>query len=410
MKKAPLQISNATQDIPEALSIYINQLVYDQKRKGKDITVLSLGEAFFDIPMFSFGKLNFVKGYHYSDSRGIPELREKIAEFYEKKYSASIEPDTEIIISAGSKPVIYFSLLAILNPGDEALIHEPGWLSYPEQARLVGANPTFIPYDTPIAEFHKYFTDKTRVLIINNPNNPAGRVYDENELKSIYKQCRKEGIYVLIDEAYSDFVIDEKFFSMATVVPDKDGIIIVNSLSKNMGMSGWRVGYVISERNLINEILKLNQHIITCAPTILQYYMAKYFKNVTDITLPQVRETVEKRKRVAKMMDDLRLKRIEGGATFYFMVNIGDFPGSALDLALYLLLKHQISVVPGSAYGQSTSRFVRIGVGTESEERIYDALQIFRDSIHMNEFSQKEIHAKLKKEGFHLFKEIDRDR
>jgi len=125
MNKYPtMQLSERVKNIPEALSIYINQLVYDQKRKGKDLTVLSLGEAFFDIPMFSFSKLDFGKGYHYSDSRGIPELREKIAAFYKRQYNADINPTDEILITAGSKPVIFFAMQATLNPGDEVLIHE----------------------------------------------------------------------------------------------------------------------------------------------------------------------------------------------------------------------------------------------------------------------------------------------
>lgn len=408
MKKPSLQISDAVCGIPEALSIYINQLVYEQKRRGKEITVLSLGEAFFDIPMFDFGNLDFVKGYHYSDSQGIPELRKVVADFYLDEYNAPVNPDNEILITAGSKPVIFFAMQSVLNPGDEVVIHEPGWLSYPEQVRLTGAKPVFIPYDTEIDRFYNYFSDRTKLLVISNPNNPAGRVYAEAELTSIYAQCRSRGVYVMVDEAYSDFVIDEKFHSMAGVVPDKDGVIVVNSLSKNMGMSGWRVGYVISSPDVIRAVLKLNQHIITCAPTILQYYMAKYFKNVTDITLPQVRDTVEKRKRIAGKMDELGLKRIDGGATFYFMVDIESFPSTSLDLALHLLLEHQIAVVPGSAYGASTSRFVRIGVGTESEEKIYDALLTFRDVIRMKEFDTHAVSSKLRREGFHRFKEIQR--
>jgi len=401
----PLQISERVKGIPEALSIYINQLVYSQKRKGKDIIVLSLGEAFFDIPMFDFTKLDFVKGYHYSDSQGIPELREKIANFYQKQYGAPVDPKEEILVTAGSKPVIYFSMQAVLNTDDEVLIHEPGWLSYQEQIRLLGAKPAFIPYDVPVSEFHRYFNDKTKMLIICNPNNPAGRAYTLKDLKSLYNQCRPRGIYILIDEAYSDFILDKQFHSMAKVVPDKDGVIVVNSLSKNMGMSGWRVGYVISAGKLIRNILKLNQHIITCAPTILQYYMARYFDDVMAVTLPQARETVAKRERVAVKLRDLGLKCIEGHSTFYFMVSIGDFPGSALDFALHMLLFNQVSVVPGSAYGKSCSRFVRVGIGTESEERISDALQLLRELIHVKAYDPVPVYAKLKQEGFHLFEE-----
>lgn len=400
-----MSTSHKIKEIPEALSIYINQLVYDQKRKGKDITVLSLGEAFFDIPMFDFSKLDFVKGYHYSDSQGIPELRSAIANFYKEHYGADINPKDEILITAGSKPVIFFAMQATMNPGDEILIHEPGWLSYQEQARIVGAKPKFIPYHVEVENFYKYFSDNTRMLVICNPNNPAGRVYCLEELVSLYKQCRPRGIYILVDEAYSDFVIEDEFHTMTKVVPNKDGIIVVNSLSKNMGMSGWRVGYVITARELIRNILKLNQHVITCAPTILQYYMAQYFKDIIAITLPQVKDVVEKRKRVAELLDTLGLKRMKGNSTFYFLVDIGDFPGTSLDFSLHLLLYDQVAVVPGLAYGESCSRFVRVGIGIESEERIQNAIFLLRDLINVKKFDSASVRLKLFREGFHMFEE-----
>ena len=404
MKKPPLQLCQKVKEIPQALSIYINQLVYDQKRKGKDITVLSLGEAFFDIPQFSFSKTSFVKGYHYSDSQGLPELRAKIAEFYKKEYDADIEPKEEILITAGSKPAIFFAIQAVLNPGDEAIILEPGWLSYKEQICIVGGVPTFIPYDCEIDEFHTHFSSKTKMLIICNPNNPSGRLYTTDELESIYRQCRERGIYVLIDEAYSDFILeDETFHTMAKVVPDKDGVIIANSLSKNMGMSGWRIGYVVSTPEVIRHILKLNQHIITCAPTVLQYYMATYFDQITAITLPQVAESVQRRQRVATMMDEIGLKRLKGNSTFYFMVSIDPFPGDVLDFALHLLLYNQVAVVPGFAYGDSVARFIRVGIGTESEERIHDALLMIKDLINISEYDPGPVRALLREEGFRPF-------
>ena len=220
----------------------------------------------------------------------------------------------------------------------------------------------------------------------------------------MYKICRERGVYVLVDEAYSDFVIgDAKFETMAKVVPDKDGVIIANSLSKNMGMSGWRIGYVITAPSLLRYILKLNQHLITCAPTVLQYYMATYFDQITSITLPQVREVVEKRERVAKYIDEIKLKRMAGSSTFYFLVDIENFPGDALDFALYMLLVNQISVVPGFAYGDSVARFVRVGIGTESEERIHEALLLIQDLIHTKTFDREMVYGLLDKEGFRKF-------
>lgn len=383
------QLSRVVQSIPEAMSIYINQLVYDQKRRGRDMTVLSLGEAYFDIPMFDFAEIDFTKGYHYSDSQGIPELRRKIAAFYGKQYNTLVDPDNELLISAGSKVLIYLAMQATLNPGDEVLIHEPAWLSYPEQARIVGAEPRFIPYNESAGRFVQYMTDRTKMLILNNPNNPAGRLYTKDELALLYESCRSRGIYILVDEAYSDFILDKSFESMARVVPDKHGIIVVNSLSKNMGMSGWRVGYVISAPAIIQSILKLNQHVVTCASTVLLQYMARYFDDVISRTLPQVRDVVLKRDRLGLFMDHIGLKRLAGGSTFYFFVSIDPFQGTDLELALYLLLNHQIAVVPGSAYGESTRRFIRISVGTESEERIKDALRMIKDVINMESFDRE---------------------
>jgi aspartate aminotransferase/aminotransferase len=375
------KISERAGAIPQALSIQINQLVYDRRRRGEDVIVLSLGEAFFDIPLYDFATLDVAKGYHYSDSQGIPELRRKIAEYYAARYRATVDPDRELLVTAGSKAAIFMAMQATLDPGDELLIHEPAWLSYQEQARLVGATPRFIPFDCAPDGFGGCFGPRTRMLVINNPNNPAGRVYSRAELTAIREQCRERGVYLLVDEAYSDFVLDGSFASLAELAPDRAGVIVVNSLSKNLGMSGWRVGYTIAHPELLRHLLKLNQHLLTCGPTILLHYLARYFEDILAVTLPQVRQVVEKRERVARMMDALGLRRLEGASTFYFFVSIDEFPGSDMEFALSLLMEHGVAVVPGSAYGASTGRYVRVSVGTESEERLARALRTMRDLI-----------------------------
>lgn len=401
--KPPMQLSEKVHSIPEALSVYMNNVVYAMKRRGDSIKILSLGEAYFDIPMFSFESIDFQKGYHYSESRGMLELREIISRYYKEHYNARIDADDEIIISAGSKPLIYMAFQAVLNIGDEVLIHEPAWLSYPEEIKLAGGVPSFIPYDCPIGDFPEYFTDKTRMLVINNPNNPAGKVYTRDELKKIYEMCRPLGIYVLVDEAYSDFVVDQAFTSMINVVPDKDGVIVVNSLSKNLGISGWRVGYVVSSPDLIYNILKLNQHLITCPSTVLLLYLIKYFDKMVETTLPQAREVVRKRAEIVRYMDEIGLNVLEGSATFYIFVNIGEYGYSSLDLALYLLTKYHISVVPGSAYGKSTGRFIRVGVGAESMDELRAAIKTIRDVIESNEFDNELIDSELKRLNMHRF-------
>lgn len=399
----PLQVSRSVSAIPEALSIYINQLVYDLRRKGQSVVVLSLGEAFFNVPWFGFDDLDIERCNHYSDSRGIPELRAKLAHFYDKTYCAPVDAEREVLITAGSKFAIFMAMQTALNPGDEVAIQEPAWLSYQEQVRLVGAVPKFIRYDEPVRNFSHWFTPTTKMLILNNPNNPAGRTYSAGEIADAYEQCRSRGIYLLIDEAYSDFLVDEKFNSLASVVPDKDGIIVVNSLSKNMGISGWRVGYLISKGDFVDQCLKVNQHLITCAPTILLQYLARHFDEISAATVPQAHAVAEKRARVERVMDELALHRMAGGGTFYFFVSIDDFPGNSLEFALTLLLEDGIAVVPGSAYGESTSRFIRISVGTESEEHIENALTAIKSRIARGSFSKQRLREQMAAAGFHEY-------
>lgn len=376
----PMRFNPTVDSMGQAESIRINQMVYDLRRAGVDPITLSLGEAFFDIPLFDFTRLDIEKSYHYSDSQGLPELRSKIADYYAKYYGAPVDSNSEILISAGSKALIFMAMLATLSPGDEVLIHEPAWLSYPEQAALVGATARFIPYDTPTSHFREHFSLRTRMMVVCNPNNPAGRVYSEAELRGLYQDCRSAGIYLLVDEAYSDFA-DESFVSLARIVPDKDGVIVVNSLSKNLGMSGWRIGYAISSDPTIRQMLKLNQHIITCAPTILLQYVARYLDEILAVTLPQVRDVTAKRARVAAMIDRAGLTQMAGSATFYFFVGIDNWPGTSVEFAESLLRERHIAVVPGAAYGKSVDRFVRVSIGTESEERIWEALQVMADRI-----------------------------
>lgn len=388
-----MQISKTVDDLEDALSITINQIVYNLRRAGEDVTTLSLGEAFFNIPLFDFNKLDIEKIYHYSDTKGIPELREKIAQFYGNQYGAPVDP-SEVVITAGSKPAIFMAALAVLNPGDEALIHEPAWLSYPAHVKLAQASPKFIPYDRTPADFEQYFTERTKLLIICNPNNPGGQVYSRQDLEEIYHLCQKHNAWLLVDEAYSDFVLGEGFVSAAEIAPDKKGLIIANSLSKNMGMSGWRVGYTISSPEANAALIKLNQHIVTCAPTILTYYMAYYFDEVTAYTLPQVRSVVEKRKSIAEFMKLIGIPYLPGAATFYFFVDIGKFPGSSMDFALEMLMSYNISVVPGLAYGDSVERFVRVSIGVEPEDRIRDALVAMKALMLNRSFSPALLHQR----------------
>ena len=359
----------------QALSIKYNTMVYELQEKGEEIIVLSLGEAFFDIPLFSFENLPFPKIYHYSNSKGILELRTKISNYFSENYGVNFDPNSEIIITSGSKIAIYMSIMALLNPGDEVLIHEPAWVSFPEQVKLSYGIPIQIPYTETVFDFEKYISEKTKLIIVNNPNNPTGRVFNLQEMSYLYELAKKYNLFILSDEAYSDFVINQdEFISFGHLDIEKKHTIIINSISKNFGISGWRLGYLITNKSLIEQILKINQHLITCPSTILEYYISKYFDQIITITKPQILNLIKKRKIINEYLDLIDLHYLQGTATFYFFVSIESSKLSSEEFCSTLLQDYKVSTAPGIGYGKTCDKFIRIAIGSEPIERIKDGL------------------------------------
>jgi len=376
-------LSRVTTDAEQAMSIKYNTMVYELKRHGKHVIVMSLGEAYFDIPLFPMDDLPNPEIYHYSHSRGIPELREKLARYFKDSYDVPVNPDTEILIAAGSKAAIHMGLMSILDPGDEVIIPDPSWVSYPEQVKLCYGVPVAIPYQKRIEEWEEYITPRTRAIILNNPHNPTGYVYEERELQYLLDLAAKHNIWLLSDEAYSDFLIAGKFISLGKLDREKKHSIICNSISKNYGISGWRLGYIIGNPELIYNVLKVNQHLLTCPATILEYYLAKHFDRILEITLPQVAEVVKKRSELARYMDEIGLSCLPGTATFYFFVSIAPSRLTSQEFATHLLQNDLISVVPGLGYGESCDAFVRVSVGTASMEENRHGLRKIKELIEM---------------------------
>ncbi len=362
--------SEVVEKASQAMSIKYNNDVYDLKRQGIKVIVLSLGEAFFDIPLFPMDDLPYPQLYHYTHSRGVPELREKICEYYERQYGVSVDPESEIIVTPGSKAAIYFAMMSVLNPGDEVIIHEPTWVSYPEQVRLCYGKPVMMPYTCTITDYEKYITERSKLIVINNPHNPRGEVFKRKDLEYLVDMAKANGLYVLADEAYSDFLVDEDFHSLGVFDGEKNNIIICNSISKNFGISGWRLGYSIANEDLTDQMLKVNQHVTTCPPSILQYYIARHFDEIIRITYPQIAEVIRKRKQVEEFMDAMGISHLKGSATFYFFVSIAPSKLTSEEFCTRLLMDDHICVVPGKGYGDSCDSFVRLSVGSEDLENI----------------------------------------
>lgn len=375
------QLSTMVVEANEAMSIKYNTMVYEMKQRGIKVLVMSLGEAYFDIPLLPMDDLPYPEVNHYSHSRGLWELRVKLAEYFRAEYEVCFDVEKEIVITAGSKAAIYMTLMSILNPGDEVLYSEPAWVSYPEQIKLCYGSPVGVPYNKTVFDYESYITPRTKAVIINNPNNPRGYVFGQRELEHLLSVAQRYNLWLLSDEAYSDFLLDGSFLSLARLDPKKTNAVIFNSMSKNYGVSGWRIGYVIGNEKLIDGVLKVNQHLITCPATILEWYLAKHFYSLLEVTKPQIRSVVGRRKQLAEYMDQIELSYLPGSATFYFFVSIADSKLGSEEFCTRLLQEEHICVVPGVGYGSSCDRYVRVSVGTASFEENQFGLRKIKELI-----------------------------
>lgn len=369
------------EDVATAMSIRFNNYGNALKAAGEDVTICSFGEAYFDIPLFPFDTLPFPEIYHYSDSRGLIGLRQKLAGYYQTEYGVPVDAASEIIVAAGSKIAVHMAFMALLEPGDEVVVPEPAWVSYSEQVRLCHGNPIMVPRDVPLSELGAWVTPRTRALVLCSPHNPTGKVFTRDEIRQLHQLATEHGLYLIADEAYSDFVSDEPFVSCGVDDPEKEHTIICNTMSKNYGMSGFRIGYVISDAAFITQFLKISQHLMTCPATMLEMYLERHFDDVLEITRPQIRDLVERRAALGRYMDEIGLRYAPGTGTFYHFVSIEDSSLGSEEFCMRLLSDDRVVAVPGVGYGASCDGFIRVGMGTESTERAQAALRAVRTLI-----------------------------
>jgi aminotransferase len=373
--------TKSVEDVATAMSIRFNNYGNAMKAAGEDVTICSFGEAYFDIPLYPFDTLPFPQLYHYSDSRGLPGLRQKLAAYYDRQYGVPVDAASEIMVTAGSKLGVHMSFMALLEPGDEVVVPEPAWVSYSEQVRLCHGNPTMVPQDVPVTELGSWVTPRTRAIVICSPQNPTGRVYTRDELRYLHDVAKEHGIYLLSDEAYSDFVSTEPFVSCGLDDPEKEHTIICNTMSKGWGLSGWRIGYLISNARVMEQLLKISQHLMTCPATILEQYLERHFDDILAITKPQIREVVEKRAELGRYMDEIGISYMDGSATFYFFVSIAPSSLGSEPFCMRLLHERKVVAVPGVGYGKSCDGHIRVGIGTESMDRMKAALRAIKALI-----------------------------
>lgn len=368
-----MQLSSRANSLTPSLSLSVDSKAKAMKSEGLDVCGFGAGEPDFDTPehikaaAIAALQSGFTK---YTPSSGIPELRQAIADKLQQENGISYKP-SQIIVSTGAKHSCYNAILATCQPGDEVIIPSPYWLSYPEMVRLAGADPIFVQtkeengWKITRDEFENAMTPRTKMIIINSPNNPTGAVYTRQEIEGIAAVAAEEEILILADEIYEKLVYDGlEHVSIASLGPEfYDLTITVNGFSKAYAMTGWRLGYLGAPDPIARAIDSIQSH-VTSNPCSFAQKGALAALNGDQQSVADMRDEFDMRRqyiidRFAKISS---VSIVKPAGAFYVLVNIGKLGLTSQNFADRLLSKANVSVVPGIAFGDD--RTVRFSYAT----------------------------------------------
>jgi len=353
------------------------------EKQGKNIVHLEIGEPDFDTPKNI--KEAAVKalhaGYtHYVPSAGIPELRETIAEYISKTRNIKAEPD-EVVVTPGAKPIMFFAVLACVNPGEEVLYPNPGFPIYESIINFVGAKPVPIPLkeENDFGLDHEYvkekITKKTKMIIINSPENPTGGVLTREDLKVI-ADCiaDRDDVLVLSDEIYSRIIYEGKHESITQFPGMKEKTIILDGFSKTYAMTGWRLGYGVMRKDLALKVAQLMTNSNSCTCAFVQVAGVEALKGPQDESERMDAEFKKRREVIVSGLNDIKgitCKRPRGA--FYVFPNITGTGMDCRKLGDYLLNNVGVAVLPGTSFGKYGEGYLRFSFAN-SVENIKKAL------------------------------------
>jgi len=330
----------------------------------------------------------------YSPSAGYLELRKAVAERYENKYGLKYDPETEVCITAGGSEALYDIIQAYIDPGDEVLTPDPGFLYYDRDIYLAGGKPVYIrlreenQFKMDPDDVAEKITPKTKMIIINFPSNPTGSVMTRNELKAICEIVEDHDIILVSDEVYEEFVYDgHKHVCLAEIAP-KEKTIIVNALSKTYAATGFRIAFLVTDKELMLPILRIHQYLTANANSPAQIAAIAALRGPQD----QVKETIAEFDARRKIIVN-GLKRIKGfrvvepKGAFYVFPNIKAFGMTGKEFSEFLLKETKVAVVPGDEFGPSGEYYVRISYAT-SREKLKEALARMEEALEKIEIKE----------------------
>lgn len=335
----------------------------------KDVISLGVGEPDFDTPWHvrDEGIYSLEKGRtFYTSNSGLKELREEICNYLDRRYQVSYDWHHETIVTVGGSEGIDIAMRAMLDPGDEVLIPQPSYVSYEPCAVLAGGKPIIIELKaenefrlTP-EELLEHITDKTKILVLPYPNNPTGAIMEREDLEKIAEIVIEKDLFVLSDEIYSELSYKGDHVTIASIPGMKERTILINGFSKAYAMTGWRLGYACGPREIIEQMTKIHQFAIMCAPTTSQYAAVEAMRN-GDTDVATMREAYDQRRRyLVNAFKEMGLECFEPYGAFYIFPCIKEFGMTSEEFAERFLMEEKVAVVPGTAFGDSGEGFLRI--------------------------------------------------
>ena len=342
---------------------------FDIVSEMKDAISLGVGEPDFDTPWHirEEGIYSLEKGRtFYTSNAGLKELKVEICNYLKRRCGVTYDADSEVIVTVGGSEAIDIALRAMLNPGEEVLIPQPSYVSYVPCTRLAGGVPVIIELEekdqfrlTPEKLLEK-LTDQTKILILPFPNNPTGAIMERADLEAIAKIVIEKDLFVITDEIYSELTYKEPHVTIASLPGMRERTVLINGFSKAYAMTGWRLGYAAAPHLILEQMLKIHQFAIMCAPTTSQYAAVSALRN-GDGDVQMMRESYDQRRRfVLHAFEEMRLECFEPYGAFYAFPSIKRFGMTSDEFATRFLEEEKVAVVPGTAFGDCGEGYLRV--------------------------------------------------
>ena len=356
---------------------------FDLLSSLEGVISLGVGEPDFVTPWHirEAATYSLERGYTmYTSNYGMLELRQELAGYLERHYGVSYQHEREILVTVGVSEGLDLALRAILNPGDEVIIPEPWYVSYPPCVILAGGIPVFVPtskqnnFVLKAEDVEPLINKHTKAILIGYPSNPTGAVMSREELSKIARLAQKYNLLVISDEIYARLVYGVEHTCFASLPGMREQTILLGGFSKAFAMTGWRIGYLAANQQLIEAMLKIHQYTMLCVPTMSQMAAIEALRSGEDDVDKMVKEYDRRRKFIVKRLNEIGLPCFEPKGAFYAFPLIEATGMNSEEFAERLLMEERVAVVPGSAFGQCGEGFVRCCYAT-SLANIEEALK-----------------------------------